>query len=195
VKQEEIQRIKCAQQYGAGPAQLLQFGYLNRKSPPIAGTASASDVKQAVEALPGILNAGISVAVSFSRGPAVCSPAGELPVETTVHFSTRNDIQQLKVISLDSSQLLVSGEAEVVEHGDLENAVCNNKGHCNEAQGICECFSGWGSSDGDGNAGGTGDCGYRLSDPVANQGYATRTSLRLRINRDVDAALAESIHA
>jgi hypothetical protein len=47
--------------------------------------------------------------------------------------------------------------------GTTENDVCNNRGLCDTSTGKCTCFSGWASSDGLGNAGALGDCGYRVS--------------------------------
>jgi hypothetical protein len=44
--------------------------------------------------------------------------------------------------------------------GTVENAECNNRGTCNHQTGLCTCFPGFGSSDGLGNEGTLGDCGY-----------------------------------
>merc|ERR1719163_435605 len=40
-----------------------------------------------------------------------------------------------------------------------ENGECSNRGFCNRVIGTCSCFSGYGSSDGNGNFGTRGDCG------------------------------------
>jgi hypothetical protein len=45
--------------------------------------------------------------------------------------------------------------------GTTENAYCNNRGLCDFTKGICHCFMYWASSDGQGNVGDLGDCGYR----------------------------------
>ena len=39
---------------------------------------------------------------------------------------------------------------------------CSNHGICDHTSGQCECFKGWGSSDGSGNLGPLNDCGHRL---------------------------------
>ncbi len=190
VTQHEVQRIRCAFQFGASPAPPLRFQYKNRKSIAIPATASAADVKTAIEGLPGIANANIQVTnLEFSRGNSICGPAGETPVDTIITFDTTHDLEQLKVREVDTSQLLVTEEAEVVFNGHIENAVCNNKGLCNTNDGICECFSGWGSSDGRGKAGKLGDCGYRMPEGAANEPYVARTNLRSRIEHAVNAAL------
>lgn len=45
--------------------------------------------------------------------------------------------------------------------GTTENVECNNRGICNKESGRCECFNDWSSSDGKGNSGYIGDCGFR----------------------------------
>jgi len=46
--------------------------------------------------------------------------------------------------------------------GTTENDVCSNRGLCNRETGICECFPGFASSDGQNAHGFYGDCGYRV---------------------------------
>lgn len=45
--------------------------------------------------------------------------------------------------------------------GTTENVDCNNRGLCDHSSGKCTCFGAWSSSDGEGNPGTRGDCGYR----------------------------------
>eukprot|EP00596_Hydrurales_sp_CCMP1899_P008395 CAMPEP_0119044726 /NCGR_PEP_ID=MMETSP1177-20130426/33973_1 /TAXON_ID=2985 /ORGANISM="Ochromonas sp, Strain CCMP1899" /LENGTH=632 /DNA_ID=CAMNT_0007015301 /DNA_START=493 /DNA_END=2391 /DNA_ORIENTATION=+ len=45
--------------------------------------------------------------------------------------------------------------------GTTENAVCSNRGLCDEDTGECDCFSAWSSSNGRGEPGILKDCGYR----------------------------------
>jgi len=186
----EVQRILCAFQHGASPNPSLHIEYKKRQSHTITANAGAAGVKLAIESLPGISNAQIAVtSVEFDRGSTICAPAGQKPVSTLITFDTTHDLEQLAVRGVDSSELLVSEQAELVFNGHIENAVCNNKGLCNTQEGVCDCFSGWGSSDGHGKAGGLGDCGYRMPEGAANEGYVARTNLRARIHNSVEKAL------
>jgi hypothetical protein len=42
----------------------------------------------------------------------------------------------------------------------MDDAVCSNRGICDERQGLCECFLQWGSSNGANGFGSRGDCGH-----------------------------------
>uniref|UniRef100_A0A6V1QSW3 EGF-like domain-containing protein n=1 Tax=Heterosigma akashiwo TaxID=2829 RepID=A0A6V1QSW3_HETAK len=48
------------------------------------------------------------------------------------------------------------------QKGTKEYAECSNRGICDTTSGDCDCFEGMGSSDGKGDVGNRGDCGYVL---------------------------------
>lgn len=59
-----------------------------------------------------------------------------------------------------SLRLCVSGDDPITP--EIEFAECSNRGICDRKSGVCECFSGFGASDGQGHKGIFGDCGYVL---------------------------------
>ena len=46
--------------------------------------------------------------------------------------------------------------------GTMENAECSNRGICDLSVGTCTCFTGYGTSDGNGDPGLRGDCGWKI---------------------------------
>ncbi len=46
--------------------------------------------------------------------------------------------------------------------GDTEYLECAGRGICNRANGVCDCFPGYGADDGTGKGGNLEYCGYRL---------------------------------
>jgi len=92
---------------------------------------------------------------------------GNLPPITSV-TSKLSYVDSLGVTGAPSITVYADGES--VSSGDYvltsikgttENAVCNNRGICDESSGQCSCFPTWSSSDGQGGPGNKNDCGYR----------------------------------
>ena len=56
-----------------------------------------------------------------------------------------------------------SAQTVATATGNKEDAVCNGRGICDYATGLCNCYTGFSSSDGRGSSGYLGDCGYYTS--------------------------------
>ena len=107
-----------------------------------------------------------SVGIQFESGDQVCTttPGNTVRVEFITELA---DLPAMTVEdgsaeltftwSLDGDNSLYYQSLQ----GTMENSECSERGLCNHATGLCECFVGFGSSDSSGGAGGRGDCGHR----------------------------------
>merc|ERR1712146_640572 len=86
--------------------------------------------------------------------PSICTAGGWAAV--VVQFDS--ELGDLPLLSAGTASL--GGTISVTEttQGTKENVECSNNGYCDETSGLCSCFSGYASSDGDGNKGARGDC-------------------------------------
>lgn len=108
---------------------------------------------------------------------SACNTSGERTIVVTFE-TTHSDlpaiIPDVSVLSDDvnSNGNLNTGVINVATDGDIlngitsvkgttENVYCNNRGICDLSTGVCHCFFAWASSDGKGNLGQLGDCGFR----------------------------------
>ena len=101
--------------------------------------------------------------------PFVCPCASRKDIVLT--FTT--DLGDLPLITLSSSLsgtvILLAAETR---KGDMENAVCSNRGLCNTLTGECHCHELYSSSDGSNAKGIRGDCGFE-SEYQLTEGYFT----------------------
>jgi len=164
----EIQVLRCLADGGT-----FKLGFRQEVTDEIAWNASSSAVESALENL-GTLS---DLNVTFVNGTHACNTSGE--VYMVVSFDTiHSDLPALKIFTDDlvddvnhngnpgtgSIELAVDGEqlgGLTSVKGTTENAYCNNRGLCDFTTGTCHCFENWASSNGKGDVGNRGDCGYR----------------------------------
>ena len=133
-------------------------------SEPIASTATAAQVRQALESLDTI---GV-IEVRYSPGNSQACVGAPGNVITFSFKSENGDLPPLTVEGdgagfVQGQDLTFSGGLEAVEaeKGTTENDECSGRGRCNHNTGNCDCFLGFGNSDGSGGPGDRDDCGYR----------------------------------
>jgi hypothetical protein len=157
---DEVQTLSCAH-VGGSPTFKLRFR--QETTAAIAFSATAAEVAAALQDLPTIG----TIAVVFDAGSAqACSSAGITLM--TFSFQTENgDVPPIELVEnagyVQGTTLNFSPVAGATEStkGTTETDECSARGLCNHATGNCECFVGFGSSDGSGGAGDIADCGYR----------------------------------
>ncbi|KAE9308737.1 hypothetical protein PF008_g20888 [Phytophthora fragariae] len=118
-----------------------------------AGTAQVQSTLQAIDSVR-------TATITFDSGTTVCSTTG---VVTTIEFTfMQGDVPPL---GFDASALtLTSATASLavaeLAKGSKANIECSARGVCDRTTGSCACFPYFLSSDGAGNLGRRGDCGY-----------------------------------
>jgi hypothetical protein len=105
--------------------------------------------------------------ITFSDA-AMCTPTGN---DATITFvNAMGDATPLIVGTgtLASINGIVTLGVSTFADGTTENAPCSNRGVCDQTvNGTCTCLTGFGASDGNGNAGTQQDCGHVLVAPTA----------------------------
>jgi hypothetical protein len=168
----QIQLLQCKAGDGS-----VTLAFRDEVTSPISYDATSDDLKAQLEELPTIGG----VEVQFEEGfTAFCDPAGGNVVRITF-TAVPGDVPAIVVSQnalIDTLGLgtVGSGEVAIATDGDSLGPwssrrgtttvdVCNNHGLCDSFRGQCRCFPGWASSDGAGNYGIYGDCGYRVPTP------------------------------
>merc|ERR1712146_207088 len=101
------------------------------------------------------LNSIRSVTVVYDgAGSGLCSVS-------SAQLTFTQEFGSLPIIEAVANSDLTGGTISTssVTIGTKENAECSNRGVCNRFTGVCDCFEGYGSSDGSGNVGIRNDCG------------------------------------
>ena len=153
-KVNEKQTITCTADGGT-----FTVTFRQQTTASIAWNANAAAVQTALEALSSITSA----TVTYSTGSVACSTSGVIiTVEFTYEFG---DLPPMTVVSTSLTISFGSVALTVAESvkGTKDNLECSRRGLCDRTTGKCACYDGFLSSDGAGNVGTRGDCGYRSS--------------------------------
>lgn len=164
----EIQILQCIADGGS-----FTLAFRQQETSAIPHNATAAEVEAALELLSSVTDVSVAllnssavcttggeglVSISFDTVfgdvPAVCADISELRDDTN---SNGNPGTGVIAIAVDGES--IHNTTSVM--GTTENDYCNNRGICDFRTGECHCFMSWASSDGKGNIGDRGDCGYR----------------------------------
>lgn len=158
----DIQLLECHADFGT-----FTLSYGRETTTPISVDASVMDVTNALNALSSLEEGqDPSVSVSWTSGvDRVCVAAGNL-----IQVTFLQSFGDLPLIIPDGTELGQTSASDTplitsqkVVPGTKESDSCSNHGTCDDSRGVCKCLDYWMTSDGYGNAGTRGDCGFRSS--------------------------------
>jgi len=177
----EVQRLTCTLDAAAAPLGRLYFGFrggsgalsirtdgyvFDRDKPLAASLQDKFTLEAAFTLVPGLRPVVLAPDPPGAVAPRVCDAGGSASVLVT--FTGHPGPQPLLTVELNSAaavQAAAPGGGRVaverVRAGTGAYIPCNSRGACDRATGRCACQPGFSSSDGAGNPGQTGDCGFR----------------------------------
>ena len=155
----EIQLMNCDLNDNTPSAVYLTF----REEVTVAlnpATMTLADLELALEELWGIWDVKLSLHVVGGDDDSnfVCSTSG-----TNILIDFLRPTGDLPLLEASDASITISE----YKTGTKEWEECSGRGLCDRTSGVCNCFSGYGSSNGQGGPGPYGDCGYSTSSPQA----------------------------
>jgi hypothetical protein len=148
---DEIQRITCQDDTMDGN---IVFSFRQQNTEPLLPTATRADVKAALEALNNIDTVNVDYG-TISNIDSLCTPGAVNSF--LISFRTEHGDLPALIPQSENIDIILVDE---YRKGTKENWECSGCGLCDRNSGNCNCFSGYGSSDGMGNKGIKGDCGF-----------------------------------
>ena len=146
----EVQQVVCTATHGG-----FFLSFRGAQTVRVPYDVTNDELEAALERLPTVEDVVVKIPEN-PDGP-ICGAAG---VSFTVEFMVPTADVPLLMYSLDGVEDMVITE---VFAGTKEYEECSGRGLCNRESGQCECFDGFGSSDGQGSPGDRADCGYSRS--------------------------------
>ncbi|KAL7553937.1 hypothetical protein ACHAWF_017304 [Thalassiosira exigua] len=161
-QKNEVQQLSCTDSDDAGSFQLSFRG----ETISVAATDTAADLESALNGMSTVE----SVAVSYND-PAIYVGAPSLDPDALQICRASEGLIDIEFLSPtgDVPEISVSNAVDIdgaltittLEDGTKEYKTCSGRGLCDHSSGLCKCFPGFASSDGQGNIGSRRDCGAR----------------------------------
>ena len=173
----ETQVIKCTADGGS-----MQLGFRTVRgrtaySDSVSHSATAAQLEAALEAMPTVREVEVVVwdTAANATGTEVCTATGANKVLITF-VGNKGSLPALEPVTTSltltagtATVQVVTDGASITEDsvtltsvdGTTEDLACSNRGICNTATGVCDCFSGYTSSSSRNLPGDRGDCGAK----------------------------------
>ncbi|DAZ98598.1 TPA: hypothetical protein N0F65_001017 [Lagenidium giganteum] len=150
-QKNEKQTIQCAATSGT-----FTLTYRGATTVPINAFDKADVVSTKINALPTL--GKVNVFYAGTATTMCTADGGSVTIEFTQNFGS------LPLLVGDSSKLVHAANTmrlviTKTDPGTKENDVCSNRGRCDQTSGVCNCYTGFTTSGGDGKPGDRGDCG------------------------------------
>ncbi|KAJ8614227.1 hypothetical protein CTAYLR_001148 [Chrysophaeum taylorii] len=147
----EVQLLNC--DLDSTTTGTITFTFREETASVTAKTATISDLEEALESMDTIDDVKLYFEIAHDQrdGGTICSTAG-----TDLYVEFLRPTGDVPLITTDRPSIVSIGE---YTKGTKEWDECSGRGLCNRDDGTCTCFSGYGSSDGQGSPGPYGDCG------------------------------------
>jgi len=145
---DEIQDLYC-QDNGDGKFKLT---FRQQTTDLIYASSSMDYLKNALESLSTVNKVDLE---DLNGNDKVCDTTGN-----TVRIKFLTSHSDLPDLQITESYIDSISITEFVK-GTKEQIECSGRGLCDYSTGLCECFTGYGSSDGMGGPGAYGDCGFQ----------------------------------
>ena len=161
-QRNEVQQLYCSDSDNSGSFELT----FRDQTATVSVTNTASDLESILNALPTIESVSVSYTDPeiYVGAPSlqtdslqVCRDVGQ---SVEIEFlSPTGNVPEIFVTNKHSD---IDGILSIstLQTGTKEFIECSGRGLCSTDTGLCQCFHGYGSSDGQGNVGTRDDCGY-----------------------------------
>ena len=148
---QTVQTITCTDNNNGG---VVVFQFQQFSTLALSSTITSAQLQVALE---GLSTVGYVTVVPVDGSPDnLCSIGGSHFAITFMQDHGTLPLLQITPTNVDFINIVMT------DPGNTLNLECSGRGICNRASGVCNCLTGYGSSNGRGGAGNSGDCSFIL---------------------------------